>query len=70
MTDKNDDYDLRLDDLPYGDGDDDFADWLANGGEYPTYRELRATREVLEKLLEGLSDVREKVDRLADRIKK
>ena len=56
-----DDDDFRL---PYGDGTDAFADWLANGDDedelaIPSVREeLRSVRELLEKLTEGISELR------------
>lgn len=70
--------DFRLDDLPFGDGSDALADWLANGDEddelairnangQTVREELAEVRALLEKLTNGLAELRATVaDALAD----
>jgi hypothetical protein len=66
----DDEPDFRLDDdLPFGDGADALADWLANGDEddelairnangQTVREELAEVRELLEKLTNGLAELR------------
>lgn len=66
----DDEPDFRLDDdLPFGDGADALADWLANGDEddelairnangQTVRAELVEVRELLEKLTNGLAELR------------